>query len=230
MRQKFKSIFPTVGIILFVLLIIVALTIVAVNKYWQEPDEADVLTVDDIDLTVGNFDLNNYTWIKAADGKRYKNVVWQTTTASILAGFAADNKAVEKRTEGGWGFDTAVLRREGCLASVGYWVEITQGGKVEKIDTLARLKDILLPIDSANKAVGLVALTTGDLQMRLGVLVGHSAPISDGYLVRAVENNTCGCSTHIPEGVIYKVARDGAVTIVAREIVPIGAGPEICVD
>lgn len=176
----------------------------------------------------------DYNWGAAAgpDWAQYKAAVWQPIIGSTLAGFSLQAAAKEKRLEECGGLMGAALRNEGCLCQKGYWVEITKDGQVEKIDTPEKLKNALSPIDSAAKAVSLVTLATRDLNVNTSdnIPVGHVLPISDGYLVQVVDLNFCGCGTHIPSGVIYKVTESGEMTQIAAEIVPPSDGPEICVD
>ncbi|MFA6547503.1 MAG: hypothetical protein WCT11_00990 [Candidatus Magasanikbacteria bacterium] len=172
-----------------------------------------------------------YNWGTATGSgvEQYKNVVWQAIIASRVAGFPTTVNALEKNTEKCQGFSETALRHEGCMCQTGYWVEITKNSKTIKIDTETKLKNILLPIDSADKAISLVTLTKGDLNSNQNIPTGHTLKINDGFLVQVIDQNSCGCSTHTPTGAIYKVTKSGVVMQIASEVVK-ATGPEVCVD
>jgi len=205
--------------------------------YFLEFDEnsGENLNLPEIIIENANKDgkLNgDYSWgtVAIAEKTQAANAVWTAIKSSVLSGISPSLHPVEKRTEGCQGFSETVLRMEGCMCQIGYWVEVTQKGKVNLIDTDLKLKELLLPIDSDAKAVSLVALTKRDLNINQSIPAGHTLAIKDGYLVQIVENNFCGCSTHQPNGAIYKVTKSGEVTQVATEVVPVIDAPEVCID
>ncbi len=221
-----------------IIIALVAMTVIftvwLAVKDWSEngPEKLSPLPVSAVNTNKDEKLSGNYNWVKiiGADQAKYKNAVWQAINSTALAGFPSAMSATEKATEQCQGFAETALRHEGCMCQTAYWVETVKNGQSEKIDAEAKLKNILSPIDSAAKAVSLVVLTRGDLQINQGIPAGHALAISDGFLVQVVENNSCGCSVHLPGGVIYKVTKSGVVTPAAAEIVPPGEGPEVCVD
>jgi len=223
------------------IIIIVAVAVIAVAFWWLvffqerglEKYFSPLPPVQNTNINKDEKLSGNYSWGTAAgpNQEQYKNAVWQAIAASTLAGFPPTVHAVENHTDHCGGMAGAsYLRREGCMCLTGVWVEITKNGQIEKIDTETKLKGVLFPIDSAQKAVSLMVLTTRDLQINHGIPAGHTLAVDGGYLVQVVENNTCGCSVHQPAGAIYKVTASGAVTPVAAEIVPPSDDPEVCVD
>lgn len=231
MTKTKKTLWIILGVIFVILLAFVIWDRITaeqgLEKYApQTPSTSNENTINKDEVLNGT-----YNWGTAAGSnvEQYKNAVWQAITVSRVAGFQTAVNALEKSTEKCQGLAVTALRREGCMCQTGYWVEITKNGKAEKIDTETKLKNILLPIDNASKAISLVTLTKRGLIINQNIPTGHTLKISDGYLVQVVDQNFCGCSTHTPKGAIYKVTKAGVVTQIASEIVK-DIGPEICVD
>jgi hypothetical protein len=233
MRKSSKYKFLVVGTVAIVILIAVT---VSVQRYFFSSPVTKIETPSENQLKIGIDNdeklSGDYSWGTAAgpNKKQYEKADWQVINYSVLEGFSSELKAVEKKSDGCQGDFKSVLRLEGCLCQKGYWVEISQNGKAESITTESKLKTLLLPIDSEEKAVSLVVMTKRDLVRSNGIPTGRVLAIEDGYLVQLLENNTCGCNTHVPTGVIYKVNKSGEVGQVAAEVVKSTGSPEFCVD
>jgi hypothetical protein len=102
-----------------------------------------------------------------------------------------------------------------------------------RIDSVEKLKNRFSPIDNEAEAVSFIAVTNGDLKIdATGVPEGHTLPIDNGFLVQLVHNNTFGCGSHKPTGIIFEVSKVGEVQRVAfeKQKPPKPGEPVLCVD
>ena len=122
------------------------------------------------------------------------------------------------------------LRIEGGLCGVGYWLEDSNG---MRIDSKEKLTTRFAPIENETEAVSFVAVTRGDLKIdATGIPEGHTLTIGDGFLVQLVYNNTFGCGNHEPTGVIFKISQSGEVLRIAfeKQKPPKPGEPILCAD
>ncbi len=173
----------------------------------------------------------DYQWDDQSLRIQYSNASWDKIATYKLAGFSPNTALTEKRTEGcGGRYNGSYLRVEGGMCGVGYWLEKTNG---EKLNSLEKLVSNFAPIENEAEAVSFAAVTNGDLKIdESGIPEGHVLAISGGFLVQLVYNNTFGCGSHKPTGVIFKVTNDGNIQIIASEKQkpPLPGEPVMCVD
>lgn len=168
--------------------------------------------------------------------------VWNKISTGKLEGFSPKTSLVEKSTEpenrnskehckepatvlesGG-----NYLKVEGALCGVGYWLEDTEG---IKIDSFEKLISRFGPVETEAEAVSFVSTTKEDLEInKNGVTEGHTLTIKDGFLVQVVYQNTFGCGSHESSRVIFKITRRGEIQKIAFEEPKPGSGPTICAD
>lgn len=175
--------------------------------------------------------VGDYEWDNPSLKTQYSNVSWNKITAHKLAGFFPKATLSERKTEGCEGRgDGSYLRVEGGLCGVGYWLEGSGG---VKIDSIEELKGQFSPIDNEAEAVSFVAVTNEDLKIDAsGVPDGHTLSVDNGFLVQLVRNNTFGCGSHEPTGIIFEVSKTGEIQRVAfeKQKPPKPGEPVLCVD
>jgi hypothetical protein len=173
----------------------------------------------------------DYQWENAAPQSQYPNALWNKITTHKLAGFSPKISLTEKKTEGcGGRGDGSYLRTEGGLCEVGYWLEDSNGAK---IDSKEKLASRFAPIENEAEAVSFIAVTQPDLMIdTTGIPSGHTLTTSDGFLVQLVYKNTFGCGTHEPTGIIFKISNNGELQRIASEKQkpPKPGEPVLCVD
>jgi hypothetical protein len=109
------------------------------------------------------------------------------------------------------------LRREGGIKGVYYGLRLEEKGAVTEVSDARALQMLLAPIDTAAKAVTVIALTKSGLVRRDGHLIAKTSSIPEGFLVQAYDSNTFGCSNHIPTGVVFVVYKNGTTAIASKE-------------
>lgn len=173
----------------------------------------------------------HYEWRGENSAEKYKDVVWKKIIKERLNGFTSlGNDVAENKIACYWSDEPChsliskgdeYLRVEGGLMSVYYFLEITKNGENLTIKSLAGLKKFFAPVDNEIKAMSFIGVTETDLKKNKGdVLVGETAIIDDGYLVKVVKNRTFGCGRHDPQKVIFKITRAGEIMMTAIEILP----------
>lgn len=179
-------------------------------------------------------DLSQYEWQDDGGIEKYKDVVWKKITEGRLNGFISlGNVVAEKEVACYWSDEPCYsliskeneyLRVEGGLANSYYFLAIVRNGEPQTIKSLEKLKKFFAPVDNEVEAMSFVGVTENDLQSRLNngdyILVGETAVIDDGFLVKVVKNNTFGCGRHDPQKVIFKITRAGEIMMTAIEILP----------
>ncbi len=154
--------------------------------------------------------------------EKYAKAVWNRITSSELEGFSPSYTLTEKTATCSYSKDNQdqFLRKDGRFICIGYYLEIEKSVEsTVKVNSFEKLKEIFASVDSAVEAVSFVAVTANDLISEGGgdILVGHTLPIDDGYLVHVMRNHTFGCGPHLPTGAIYKVTRSGDIDFIAYE-------------
>lgn len=109
------------------------------------------------------------------------------------------------------------LRREGGINGVYYEVRLDENGTMTEIADARALGILLTPIDTAAKAVTMVALTQAGLVRSGSRIVAKTLSIRQGFLVQAYHSNIFGCSNHLPTGVVFVVYKDGRTEMAAQE-------------
>lgn len=177
-------------------------------------------------------DINpSYDWKDENGAERYKDIIWKKITERRLDGFTSIGDIVEeKEITCFWNEEPCKsliskedehLRVEGGLASRYYFLTITENGEPQMVKSLGNLKKFFAPVDNEVEAMSFIGVTERDLKRNeKDVLVGETAVIDGGYLVKVVKNNTFGCGQHDPQRVIFKISKDGEKTLVATEILP----------
>lgn len=172
-----------------------------------------------------------YEWQGENSEEKYKDVVWKKITEGRLNGLVSSSNAVmEKEIACYWdekscrliSKEDEYLRIEGWLFSRYYYFLVaTKDGETLTIKSLEGLKKFFAPVDSEAEAMSFIGVTGRDLKKNeRDVLVGETAVIDDGYLVKVVKNNTFGCGRHDPQKVIFKITRTGEIMVTAVEILP----------
>jgi hypothetical protein len=157
---------------------------------------------------------------KAPEAKaRCSQTAWTRINWDRLAGIESSLRAEEKFSEGCSSHGIGI-RIEGGFCNQSVWIEIGAPPARRKLTTKPQLQALLSPVNSAAKAVTLIAVTERDLKNDSGLLFGYVAADGDDFFVQAVRHNTFGCGRHIPTGVIFSVTRDGAASEVAAEREP----------
>ena len=158
----------------------------------------------------------NYQWTDETLRLQYSKVLWNKIIVPKLAGFYPKISLTEKKTEGCEDIYTAsYLRIEGGLCGVGYWLEDSNG---MRIDSKEKLAIHFVPIENEAEAASFIAVTQGGLKIDAsGVPEGHTLEINDGFLVQLVYNNAFGCGSHKPTGVIFKILKSGEIRQIASE-------------
>lgn len=173
----------------------------------------------------------DYLWDDQKLNTQYSNASWDKITTNIIAGFSPNIALTEKSTEDCLGRDTeSYLRIEGGLCGIGYWLEKTNG---EKLNSIEKLVANFAPIENEAEAVSFVAVTNGDLKIdNRGIPEGHVLAIPGGFLVQLVKRNHFGCGGHKPTGIIFIITNNGEVKRVAHEKEKPSPDwmPKICVD
>ena len=173
----------------------------------------------------------DYQWDDMGLKSQYSDAYWNKIATHKLSGFLPKISLIEKSTEGcgGW-TNGSNLRIEGGLCSVGYWLEESNGAR---IDSKEKLVSRFAPVENEAEAISFVSVTQGDLRIDTsGIPTGHTLSTSEGFLVHLVYQNTFGCGTHEPTGVIFRISRKGEFSTVAYEKPksPKPGEPILCVD
>ncbi len=175
--------------------------------------------------------VGDYQWDDLNLKAQYSNISWNKITTYKLSGFSPNTALTEKRTEGCEGRgDGSYLRVEGGMCGVGYWLEKSNG---DKINTLEKLVSNFAPIENETEAASFMAIMQADLKIDAsGIPEGHTLTITDGFLVQLVHENTFGCGSHKPTGVIFKITNGGDIQRIAseKEKQPLPGEPVMCVD
>lgn len=177
------------------------------------------------------FDTGQYKWQDENGAEKYKNVVWNKIKENRLSGLTSVGDVVaEREIACRWSDgpcysliskNDEYLRVEGGLARRYYFLTIAKNGELQTLKSLEELKKFFAPVDSEVEAVSFIGVTERDLKKNENdVLVGETAVSDDGYLVKVVKNNTFGCGRHDPQSIIFKVTKDGEITVVAIEVLP----------
>ncbi|MFA5050913.1 MAG: hypothetical protein WC499_02245 [Patescibacteria group bacterium] len=173
----------------------------------------------------------DYQWKDKTLQSQYAKVSWNKITTSRLTGFSPNIPFTEKKTEGcGNVYNGSYLRIEGGLCGIGFWLEDSDGNK---IDSREKLSNLFAPIDNEAEAMSFIAITQSNLKIdESGMPEGYTSAIDDGFLVQLVYNNMFGCGNHEPTGVIFKILKNGEINQIASEKEkPLKPGePVLCVD
>jgi hypothetical protein len=189
-------------------------------------------------------DVNpSYDWKDENGAEKYKDVVWNKISKSRLAGFTSAGVVVmEEEIACFWSDEPChpliskeneYLRVEGGIISSYRFLVVIKNNETHTIKSLEELKEFFAPIDNEIEAMSFIGITERDLKENgKDVLVGETAVIDGGYLVKVVKNNTFGCGRHDPQKVIFKITKDGEITLIASEILPPEPDnvPHACVD
>ncbi|MDD4901747.1 MAG: hypothetical protein PHE24_01290 [Patescibacteria group bacterium] len=180
---------------------------------------------------IGEKVAGDYQWTDTTLEAKYAKVPWDKIIATKLVGLSYGGPLVEKKTDGCGASDGGdYLRIEGGLCATGYWLEDSNG---TKIDSKEKLAARFAPIKSETVAASYVAVTQSSLVLdEDGIPAGNTLTITDGFLVQLFYGNAYGCGTHQLTGVIYKVSSSGEIKQIAaeKEKPPQPGEPIICVD
>ncbi len=177
-----------------------------------------------------------FNWYDDAVKNEYNKMTWQEGELSSLVGLDAKYEAKEMRAEKCATLDELekndYLRVEGGLCPLPVKVYIKdENGQEKNVGGVSQLLEILGKIDSPEKALSLVLLTTSDMQRTADSLVAtRNTKVEGGYLVEYVADNSFGCGTHQPLKKIVLVSESGMIKTVASEQEKPSLEPEVCVD
>lgn len=179
---------------------------------------------------------DKYTWYDNSLENTYQELTWQTGDFLPLAGIDAKYDAKEMKAEKCATEEELekndFVRVEGGMCRIPVKVFIKdENGKEKNIGDYKGLLSLLSKIDSPEKALSFVVLTTSDVERNEKSLAPmRSTKTEGGYLVEYTSGNTFGCGTHQPLKVIVLVTEDGSIKTMAVEKERPSIEPEMCVD
>ena len=173
--------------------------------------------------------LSQYEWQDEVGVEKHKDIVWNKIKESRLSGLTSADYVIaeEEGIDCYWADESCrsllleYLRREGGLSSRYYFLTIAENNEVKTIKSSKELREFFTPVESEAEAMSFIGVTITDIKKNKGdVLVGETAVVDDGYLVKVVENHTFGCGRHDPQKVIFKITNGGEISVVALEVLP----------
>ncbi len=166
-----------------------------------------------------------YRWTDLSLQNQYEDVLWNKIVSGNTEGLSPKIPVTEKEET----IEDSVqaLKKSGCrFIFSGSWLETSDG---TRIDTKEKLIATFGPIENEVEAISFLGLTERSLISENEILIGLSLSVDDGFLIQVKKSHDCGCGDPRDRGVIYKVTKNGEITLVAGEILP-PADVWVCID
>jgi len=171
--------------------------------------------------------LRQFKWTRPSDREKYAAMTWDSIQMPALQGFHSRWPMVLKGDCVTGPETQSYLYQASGLCNYSTWLEIDKSGKIERIDSVEKLKPLALPLNNAQAAASFLYVTGKLPRTNKEEISAFALKVPEGFLLQSRVFPGFGCSDVSHEEAVFLVTPAGETTKVASRV---WRGESICID